>query len=169
MAFRMKGSPMARNFNVGSPTKNNDEKSSAASDEYVVEDYSSHHNISEEEVKRHLKNLNVSKSDTMLSVEPISKNHAMNKYHSSIAGRYAHQRDWRQTDAEDVDDSYGGIGSSKWYEARDKWGESVDWDKESTSSTGETFFSVPKLTFQGSKKPQMSKDELKEYYKKRGF
>ena len=167
----MKGSPMARNFNVGSPTKNNDEKSSAASDEYVVEDYSDRHDISEEEVKRHLKNLNVSKSDTMLSYDNSGSENsrALQKYWSATEGRYAHQRDWRQTDEEDVDDSYGGIGSPKWYEARDKWHKSVNWDKESTSSTGETFFSVPKFTFQGSKKSQMSKDELKQYYKKRGF
>ena len=159
----MKGSPMARNFNIGSPTKNNDEKSSAASDEYVVEDYSAHHDISEEEVKKHLKNLNVSKSDTMLSVP--SDRH---KVFAAIPGRYAVQKDWRKTRSSDVDASYDNYGP-KWDKAVDKWHKSVDWNKESTSSTGETFFSVPKFTFQGSKKSQMSRDELKQYYKKRGF
>lgn len=159
----MKGSPMARNFNIGSPAKNNDEKSSAASDEYVVEDYASQHDISEEEVKKHLKNLNVSKSDTMLSV-PSGRH----KVFAAIPGRYAFKKNGRQTGNFDVDDSYDNYGP-KWDKAVDKWHKSVDWNKESTSSTGETFFSVPKFTFQGSKKSQMSKDELKQYYKKRGF
>ena len=169
----MKGSPMQRNFGIGSPVKN--DKSSAASNEYVVEDYAYQHGISEEEVKRHLENLSVAEGDTMLSVKTplggtVDKSHPdFNTYKvfAAFPGRYATQKDWRQTDNSDVDDSYP--NRATWDKAVDKWHKSIDWNNESTSSTGETFFSVPKFTFHGSNKSQMSKKELKQYYKQRGF
>ena len=180
--YKMKGSPMARNFGVGSPMRNDDKKSKVADDEYKVEDYAAQHNISEDEVKKHLQNLNVAEGDTMISYRSDNPNPNNNpqKIYAANKGRYAYDKSYKDTDRDDVVDSYGGFGSKAYKSADDSWRKSVDWDKESKSSTGETFFSVPKLTFHGSKKTQMKKNrtlgddgiipsELQEYYKKRGF
>ena len=163
--YKMKGSPMQRNFSIGSPMTNDDKKSKVADDEYKVEDYAVQHNISEDEVKKHLQNLNVAEGDTMISY----KGNNFQKVVAGRLGRYAHDKSYRDTDWHDVVDSYGGYESKAHQSADDSWTKSVDWNKESKSSTGETFFSVPKFQFHGSKKTQMKKSELQEYYKKRGF
>jgi len=180
--YKMKGSPMARNFGIGSPMRNDDKKSKVADDEYKVEDYAAQHNISEDEVKKHLQNLNVAEGDTMISYrsDNSNPNNNLQKMLAGEKGRFAYDKTYKDTDRHDVIDSYGGYESEDFKTADDSWRKSVDWDKESKSSKGETFFSVPKLTFHGSKKTQMKKNrtlgddgiipsELQEYYKNRGF
>ena len=169
--YKMKGSPMARNFGIVSPMRNDDKKSKVADDEYKVEDYAAQHNISEDEVKKHLKNLNVAEGDTMISYRSNNPNPQQNfqKVIAGRQGRFADDKSYKDTDWHDVRDSYGGFESKAYQSADDSWTKSVDWNKESKSSTGETFFSVPKFQFHGSKKAQMKKSELQEYYKKRGF
>ena len=99
--YKMKGSPMARNFGIGSPMRNDDKKSKVADDEYKVEDYAALHNIPEDEVKKHLQNLNVAEGDTMISYRSDNPN-PNNNFQKIVAGRlgrYADAKSWKYTDS----------------------------------------------------------------------